>query len=212
VQSAYQPIGLPEPASDYREESALRIESGIHKGDLTVSQVQLVTGMVIGNITVVRGGQLELAGMCQGDIVVEAGGSARVAGIVTGKVINRGGTVSSARRQARQTTTYVSETNVLDSQGIRIDLGGGRANTRESGFSFQENSPEEKGEAKRKRSRKRRIAVAAIKTFLVAIASTLGAKFGGWLGGAIAAVIAAALGVAASDLDFSDQSDQHHRT
>jgi cytoskeletal protein CcmA (bactofilin family) len=64
---------------------------GVFRGDLRVDEEVKVTGVIKGNVTVVRGGELTLEARCSGDLVVEVGGQVYLQGTVDGDAINRGG-------------------------------------------------------------------------------------------------------------------------
>lgn len=66
-------------------------ETGCIQRDLLVSSDYLLRGMVLGSVTVVNGGYLELYGMVSQDLFVERGGIVTLHGLVTGDVYNRGG-------------------------------------------------------------------------------------------------------------------------
>lgn len=60
-------------------------------GDFFVSEQVVLRGMATGNITVERGGSIELYGMCCRNVFVEAGGEAAIYGTIGGDLVNRGG-------------------------------------------------------------------------------------------------------------------------
>ena len=64
------------------------------EGDFTVAEDIVLQGMVTGNITVARGGSLNLQGLCCKSLFVESGGDATIRGTVNADVVNRGGTVT----------------------------------------------------------------------------------------------------------------------
>jgi len=66
-------------------------ETGKIKRDLLVSSDYLLRGMVVGSVTVVNGGYLELQGMVSEDLFIERGGIVTLHGLVKGDVYNRGG-------------------------------------------------------------------------------------------------------------------------
>lgn len=72
----------------------MREEHGKIDGDLIVSDLVTLHGMVTGKIVVRDGGSLTLQGICARNLEVEAGGTARMQGIVGGTVTNHGGKIS----------------------------------------------------------------------------------------------------------------------
>ena len=68
----------------------MRTESGTIEGDLRVEDDFTLQGMVTGDVTVGRGGHLELQGMVAGGLKVEDGATAVVRGMVAKDVLNAG--------------------------------------------------------------------------------------------------------------------------
>lgn len=69
----------------------MNTETGRINGDVQVTEDWILHGTVVGTVTVVEGGYLELHGMVIRDLVIEPGGMATLYGTVAGSVYNRGG-------------------------------------------------------------------------------------------------------------------------
>ena len=67
----------------------LRIDAGIHSGDVRIDDHCRIDGMVAGNIIVGPNGMLVLKGMCRGNVIVEPGGAAQIDGILSGEIVRQ---------------------------------------------------------------------------------------------------------------------------
>jgi hypothetical protein len=59
--------------------------------NLTIAESTSLAGMVVGNVTVANGANLQLHGMVIGQLILEPGSETFVHGMVNGDVVNRGG-------------------------------------------------------------------------------------------------------------------------
>ncbi|HEY0626169.1 MAG TPA: hypothetical protein VGD10_05490 [Allosphingosinicella sp.] len=64
-----------------------------HLGPLNVTSSTVVSGEVVGKVTVRAGGKLKITGTVKGDVVVEQQGVLVLLGNVKGTVVNEGGAV-----------------------------------------------------------------------------------------------------------------------
>lgn len=68
----------------------MRIENGVINGDLFVTELFTLNGVLTGTVFVGAGGDLTLNGVAY-HLVVQAGGRASLRGVVRGNVTNEGG-------------------------------------------------------------------------------------------------------------------------
>jgi cytoskeletal protein CcmA (bactofilin family) len=69
----------------------MREERGKLSGDVVISELYTLWGMIAGNVKVVEEGKLYLRGSIHGDLTVEFGGRVHIYGTVQGKLIARRG-------------------------------------------------------------------------------------------------------------------------
>jgi cytoskeletal protein CcmA (bactofilin family) len=96
----------------------MRQVSGEVAGPLSVVDDVRITGMVAGNVTVNKGGHLELLGMVTGDIKIEDGGTAVVRSMVCGDALNAGNLTVYGMISGRMNSTSGATTTITPGSQI----------------------------------------------------------------------------------------------
>jgi len=81
---------MDDPASS-KQNSLFGYETGTVVGDLLIETGMILTGIVLGSVTVANEGDLVLRGTIGKDLIVLEGGRAKITGVVGRDIINQGG-------------------------------------------------------------------------------------------------------------------------